>query len=220
MVSAVQTTELQSIALLLSLLIALVIGRRLSFSQLHQQRSYQHIVFGSAAALCLLWAFQTGIAGSPKVHFLWLAAMPLILGFRWSVFSSALALLGLTLMGIEPVNMLGMNFLLGCLAPICLTYGIYSLCFHKLPKNVFVYIFLCAFIPGALTIALKMLLLSGYYYFDGIYQWGNIVDNYLQLVTLLAFPEAMFNGMTITLLIIYKPHWVYTYYDKYYLAKK
>jgi uncharacterized membrane protein len=63
------------------------------------------------------------------------------------------------------------------------------------------------------------LALSGYFYFDGIYSWQIIEDNYLMLTTLMFFPEAMFNGMTITLLIIYKPEWVYTFYDKLYLDK-
>jgi uncharacterized membrane protein len=30
----------------------------------------------------------------------------------------------------------------------------------------------------------------------------------------------MLNGMTMTLLIIYKPQWVYTFYDKFYIDKK
>jgi uncharacterized membrane protein len=142
-----------------------------------------------------------------------------LLGFRWAIFSASLALLGLTVFGKENIDMLGVNFLLGVLAPIALTYGIYSLTFHKLPRHIFTYIFLCAFIPGALTIGLKMLALSGYFYFDGIYSWQIIEDNYLMLTTLMFFPEAMFNGMTITLLIIYKPEWVYTFYDKLYLDK-
>ncbi|MFT5313825.1 MAG: putative membrane protein, partial [Paraglaciecola sp.] len=38
--------------------------------------------------------------------------------------------------------------------------------------------------------------------------------------TLMLFMEGMLNGMTITLLIIYRPEWVYTFYDKIYLEKK
>ena len=213
-------SDIQSFALIVSVVACYFIGRKLQFERLIHDKQCQHLVFGSAVCLTLLWSIQTGIQGYPQVHFLWLAALPLVLGFRWAIFSSVLALVSLTLFGIEPVAMLGINFLSGCLAPIALTYGIYSLTFHKLPKNVFVYIFLCAFIPGALTIGLKMLLISGYYYLDGVYSWQYIVDNYLMISTLLLFPEGMFNGMTITLLIIYKPHWVFTFYDKHYLDTK
>jgi len=212
-------TDLQALAGILSLVICYFISKKLVFSQLLSDKKCQHLVFGSAASVFMLWMFQTGIYDGLSVHFLWLSALPLLLGFRWAIFSATLALLGVTLFGKESIDMIGVNFLLGVLAPISLTYGIYSLTFHKLPRHIFTYIFLCAFIPGALTIGLKMLALSGYFYLDGMYSWYVIKDNYLVLSTLMLFPEATLNGMTITLLIIYKPEWVYTFYDKLYLDK-
>ena len=213
-------TTIQVLAILLSLLIVFWVSKELDFSQLIADKQCQHLVFGSAACVFILWMFRTGIYDGLTVHFLWLSALPLVLGFRWAIISASLALLGVTLVGQEPLNMLGVNFLLGVLAPIALAYGIYSFTFYKLPRHLFIYIFLCAFIPGALTIGLKMLLLSGYFYLDNVYPWFVIQDNYLILSTLMLFPEAMFNGMTITLLVIYKPHWVYTFYDRLYLDKQ
>jgi len=213
-------TDLQIVAGLLSLAIYYLIAKKLVFSRLISDKKCQHLVFGSAACVFILWMIRTGIYDGLSVHFLWLSALPLLLGFRWAIFSATLALLGVTILGNESIKMLGVNFLLGVLAPIALTYGIYSLTFHKLPRHIFIYIFLCAFIPGALTIGLKMLALSGYFYLDGVYTWQVIENNYLVLSSLMLFPEAMFNGMTITLLIIYKPQWVYTFYDKLYLDKQ
>lgn len=213
-------TDIQTVAGLLSLLICFFVSKKLIFSQLILDKKCQHLVFGSAACVFILWMFRTGIYDGLNVHFLWLSALTLLLGFRWAIFSATIALLGVTIFGKESIDMLGINFLLGVLAPISLTYGIYSLTFHKLPRHIFTYIFLCAFIPGALTIALKMMALSGYFYLDGMYSWHIIEDNYLMISTLMVFPEAMFNGMTITLLIIYKPEWVYTFYDKLYLDKQ
>lgn len=213
-------TNLQLAAIVVSLVIAYLVTKKLIFSRLLSDKKCQHLVFGSAASLFILWMFRAGIYEGLTVHFLWLSALPLLLGFRWAIFSASLALLGVTLFGKESVDMLGVNFLFGVLVPITLTYGIYSFTFHKLPRHIFIYIFLCAFIPGALSIGLKMLVLSGYFYLDGLYTWQIIQDNYLVLSTLMLFPEAMFNGMTITLLIIYKPQWVYTFYDKLYLDKQ
>ena len=67
---------------------------------------------------------------------------------------------------------------------------------------------------------MKMFLIGGYYYLDGVHDWLTVKDNYLILISLMLFPEAMLNGMTMTLLIIYKPTWVYTFYDKHYLQNK
>ena len=213
-------TNLQALAGLISLVICYFVSKKLVFSQLLSDKKCQHLVFGSAACVFILWMFRTGIYDGLSVHFLWLSALPLLLGFRWAIFSATLALVGVTLFGNDSIEMLGVNFLLGILAPITLTYGFYSLTFHKLPRHIFIYIFLCAFIPGALTIGLKMLALSGYFYLDGMYSWYVIRDNYLVLSTLMLFPEAMFNGMTMTLLVIYKPEWVYTFYDKLYLDEQ
>lgn len=116
--------------------------------------------------------------------------------------------------------MFGINGIVGVMVPICSSYLLYSLSFHRLPRHFFVYIFAASFFPGALMIAIKMALLGGYYAIDGVHSWDVIMDNYLVLIPLLLFPEAMLNGMTMTLLIIYKPDWVYTFQDKFYLNKK
>lgn len=194
--------------------------RRLSFRTLIDGKKIQHLVFGCAASIFFLWIFRTGIYPGLNVHFLWLTALTLILGFHWAVAASFMALLGITLIGEESWAMLGVNGLLGTLAPIFLSYLLYSFVFHKLPRHVFIYIFVCAFLSGAMMIGIKMFLLSGYYYVNGDYDWVTIKDNYLVLSTLMLFMEGMLNGMTITLLIIYRPQWVYTYNDKVYLEKK
>ena len=58
-----------------------------------------------------------------------------------------------------------------------------------------------------------------YYWLIDTYTFQQLLDNYLFYATLIWFPEAMLNGMAITLLITYKPHWVKTFYDKEYLDK-
>lgn len=180
----------------------------------------QHLVFGSAAAVFFLWLFRTQVQDGPPIHFLWLTALCLTLGFRRAMFAGALSLLGVTALGMESWQMFGINGVLTVSLPLAVSYLIYSLGFHYLPRHFFVYIFLCAFIPGGLMIALKMFALSSYYTLDGIYSWQYVQDNYLIVSLLMLFPEAMLNGMTMTLLILYKPNWVYTFYDKFYLHGK
>lgn len=180
----------------------------------------QHMLFGSAACVFFLWLFRTGIYDGLNVHFLWLTALSLLLGFRWAMLSGLIALTGITLIGKESWSMFGINGLFAVSAPIAMSYLIYNLAFHRLPKHFFVYVFVCAFLPGALMLATKMLLLGSFYYLDGQHSWTVVKDNYLVLIPLMLFPEGMLNGMTMTLLVIYKPQWVYTFYDKYYIDNK
>lgn len=184
-------------------------------SQLLSSKSSQHLLFGAAASVFGLWLFRTGIYPGLDVHFLWLTALSLLLGFRRAMLASALALLGVTAVGLEPWQMLGTNGLLAVTLPIGISYLVYNLAYHHLPRHFLTYVFLCAFITGALMISLKMAALAGYYYLEGVYSWQQVYDNYLILALLLAFPEGMLNGMTMTLLIIYKPHWIYSYSQKY-----
>lgn len=190
--------------------------RATPFQELLSNRFRQHLIFGSAASLFFLWLFRTGIPDSPTVHFLWLTALCLTLGYRHAIIASGLTFLGMIIVGYEPLNMWGVKGLLGVAIPVGLTYLIYNFSFHKLYRHFFMYIFVCAFFTGALMISVKMLLLSGYYHLDGIYDDGVIYDNYIMLIPLMLFSEAMLNGITMTMLVVYKPQWVYTFYDKFY----
>jgi len=49
---------------------------------------------------------------------------------------------------------------------------------------------------------------------------GNPGGDYLQVIPLLMFGEAFLNGMVMTLLIAYKPRWVATFHDEWYLDGK
>ena len=211
---------LQITALLGYLALVFFTLKNLNLARLFSDRQLQHLLFGSAASLFTLWWFRTGIYEGLNVHFLWLSATTLLLGFRWAIVSSFMAMLGLTLVGLESWQMLGINGLLGVAAPIALAYIIYSLSFHHLPRHLFVFIFVCGFFAGLASLVLKMGLLGGYYALAGIHDWSIVQDNYLILIPLLLFPEGLLNGMTMTLLIIYKPHWVYSFHDKFYLDDK
>lgn len=194
--------------------------RNLPIRQFIDDKKVQHLVFGASVSLFVLWLFRTGIYTGLDVHFLWLTALTLLLGLRWALVSGLISLLGVTLLGLEQWSMFGINGLLAVSAPLVVTYLVYNFSFHNLPKHFLVYVFVCAFITGAAVMALKMFLLGSYYYIDNIHSWEVVRDNYLLLIPLMLFSEAMLNGMTMTLLIIYKPAWVYTFYDKYYINDK
>jgi uncharacterized membrane protein len=208
------------LALCLFIAIYGYVASRVDWRQFASDKFLQHLVFGSGAALFVLWLFRAGIYDGLDVHFLWLSALTLTLGFHYALLIAGLVLVGITVVGKESWDMLGANGLLGVCLPIALTYGIYAFSFHRIPRHLFVYVFVCAFFPGALMIALKMLFIGGFYVLGGVHALDIVNDNYWVLIPLLLFPEAMLNGMTMTLLIIYKPHWVKTFADRDYLDPK
>ena len=213
-------TIIEIMSLIGALCLLFIVLKNTKIADLKTDTTLQHRFFGTTVLVFILWIFRAGIVDELYVHFMWLTSLALVLGFRWAIISASLVLLAVTLLGYEHASMLGVNWLAGVAMPIAITYLIFSWSFHKLPRNVFVYLFVCGFFPGAITISLKMLILAGYYYIDTDLTWDTIYQNYVLLTPLLLFPEAMFNGMTMTVLIVHKPHWVYTFHDKFYIDNK
>ena len=210
-------SSLQLLALLIYGVLLLGAARHVDFTHFASNKQQQHLIFGTAASLFVLWLFKAGIFEGLDVHFLGLSVLTLMLGFRNAIIASFIALLGANAVGYGSWENVGVNGLLGTVLPISITYLFYMLSFHHIPRQLFVYIFVCAFFPAALSIALKTLTLGAFYYIEGTYPWDIIFNNYVLLIPLLVFPEALLNGMAITLLVIYQPTWVYTFHDKFYL---
>lgn len=188
---------------------------------IHQitETKIQHLVFGIAAVLSLLWWMHASIFQGLEIHLFWLTAATLILGWRWAMFSALLTHITLAAMGLVDWRYAPFYYVINAMLPIAFSYFMYMVAYHRLPRHFFVYTFFCSFFTGALSLALCMFLWAGFTAMIGLYSWQLIVDNYLLLIPLLLFPEGLLNGMAMTLLIVYKPDWVKTFYDNQYLDK-
>ena len=176
-------------------------------------------VFACSLILALLWQIKAGILPYLNIHILGVTAITLVMGWR---LASLCALLSTSLLWyFTPLSAseFAPFLLLTALVPIYLSYGLFVLCYNFLPRHFFVYIFVCAFICAGLVGAAKIMLNTGYFWWSGVYPWQTLYDNYLFYSVLIWFPEAMLNGMAITLLITYRPEWVKTFYDREYLDK-
>ncbi len=213
-------TNLQILCAFIAVIFLIFVVNKTDLKKIKDERKWQHIVFGSCTLVFFLWLFRVSIYDGLIIHFLWLTTLTLVLGFRWAILSGTFVLLMSTFIGNESWSMIGVNAIIGVYVPIILTYSIFSFTFHRIPRQLFVYIFLCAFFPGAVTIGLKMLMFSGYFYWEGFYDWDTISYNYLNMTMLVIFPEAFFNGFSMTCLIVYKPDLVYTFHDKFYIDDK
>ncbi|WP_445402269.1 energy-coupling factor ABC transporter permease [Zobellella sp. An-6] len=183
-------------------------------------KSRQHLCFGAAIALVPLWMLQAGIKEGLEVHFLGLTTLALVLGWRLSQLMALLSLLLVTVFGVESWNEFGANLLLGVILPIGVSYFVFLLTYSYLYRHLFVYIFVAGFFNAALTMAVKILAFAGYMTWSGQYPWQTVLDNYVSILPLLLFPEALLNGMAITLLVVFRPQWVCTFYDRDYLINK
>ncbi|WP_375057562.1 energy-coupling factor ABC transporter permease [Zobellella sp. DQSA1] len=207
-------------SILLSMVVLLVAARSLDWHAWLADKTRQHLCFGAAIALVPLWMLQAGIKEGLEIHFLGLTALTLMLGWRLSQLTALLSLLLVTLFGVESWGDVGINLLLGVILPIAVSYFVFLLTYSYLYRHLFVYIFVAGFFNAALAITAKTLAFAGFMLWSGQYSWPTVMDNYVSILPLLLFPEALLNGMAITLLVVFRPHWVCTFFDRDYLINK
>lgn len=176
-----------------------------------QQPLLQMLVGASVCALTVLWQIKAQLPGWPTIHFLGITSLVLVLGLRLglvaiaSTFGLQLLFLSLTAQGL-PADMAEWlwRWLLLALTATC-SYGVYLLVdrwlsrdfFHVIFAGCFLNALVCTMLFYGVSIALAR---SDH----GIEL--SIDDGFL--LTLIAFPEALLNGMAMTLFVVYRPHWV------------
>ncbi|MDV7103020.1 energy-coupling factor ABC transporter permease [Vibrio sp. TH_r3] len=181
---------------------------------------FQHFTFLTLLGLFLLWSAQAGVIEGLNVHFLGLTVITLIFGPRVAFILTVPVIIGLIITGqIQPLNS-GQYLLFSSLLPILISYSIFIVSFHYLPKNIFIFIFIAGFLNGAITGSVHLVLNTLLQYFTHQYDWVIIKDNYLVLLPLLAFPEGLLNGMTAAILSVYRPEWLRLFSDKHYIYQQ
>lgn len=193
---------------LMSLVVLGIAGWAANWRTLSSHSSVQHVFFAACLALGLCWSIRAGISAGMGVHFLGMVAATLVMGWPLALVAGAVALVGVTFVGLEAWEALGINFLFSVLLPALSGYWVTRWVQANLPANPFVYIFLCGFFNGALSIALvascTALMLGGL----GIYEWAKVYDDYYRYLPLMLFPEAFLNGMIIAGLVGAAPNWL------------
>ncbi|MGF1687179.1 hypothetical protein L4C36_10870 [Photobacterium japonica] len=184
-----------------------------------REKAYQHWVLASVVGIFVLWQLEAGLSDGLQVHFLAMTVLVLCHGWRIACWVGLGPMALMMAMGLLPVADAGIYGVLTVLLPALSSFMVFQLTYRYLPHHLFIYLFVAAFFNGALTMVVHQLATGGAMWLMGGYSWAYIVDNYLLLLPLLLFPEALLNGMAITLLVVYKPEWVRSFHDNDYLMK-
>lgn len=206
--------------LVLALLVITIAASRLNWLALGQDPERLQLSVVATLIITSIWMLQTGIHPGLNIHFLALTTLTLCLGWRLSLICATIALVIITVLGINSWSDFGVNLLLGVVWPISFTYFFFLLTYSYMAKQLFIYTFIAGFFNAALTLAVSMLAFGLHAYWTDLYSWRVIMDDYLTILPLVLFPEGLINGMSLTALVMYKPEWVCTYSDHDYLFKK
>ena len=199
------------------LLIAALVFNRDFWRDLQQKAVPWPVAGASVCVLALLWQTDATVLDALSIHFLALTSLVLLFGLRLSCLLFVLVMALQWLMTTLPLDQLLWNLVFSWLV-LALNYAVYLLCFHYLKRQLFIYLFVGAFLNSALGLVVFMLL-QAWLQADQ-YSSHQLYEGYLIFIPLAALPEALLNGMAMTLLVIYKPEWVYTFYQRIYLSEK
>lgn len=179
-----------------------------------------HVYFGAVAVACVLWTLRAGIAPGYNYHLLGMTSLCLMFDWQFALLAASLVLLVTTWKGPAGGEAFALNALIMGALPVLSTRVLLYASQRRLTHNFFVYIFVNAFFAGALGILLSGLAASAVL---ALAEGGTVNqtrEDYLLFIPLLMFGEAFLNGMAMTLLVAYRPRWVSTFHDHWYLDGK
>jgi len=188
-----------------------------------RNREDSNVLFASVVLLWLVWQLRTDLPGIEGLEFRLLLATGVTLMFGWGFAFLAIcaAQVLITLQGMAQWGSFAAVVVCNGAVPIAVTVAMYALSRRWLPRHFFVYIFICCFLAGALGMLASRLagmavLLSG-----GAYTFYQMqVEGYFIMVPITMFSEAFVNGAVMTMLVVFKPHWVGSFRDQHYLKGK
>lgn len=178
-----------------------------------------HVFLGAVVVVAALWAIGGRVG--PDVHFHLLGATVLYL-----MFGLPLAIVGMTLVAAAATAAGGADWvaiaaraLLPGVLPVLMSHLVLRAAQARLPANFFVYVFVAAFLGGAVA------MLSNAAAAAAIVALAPAVDApaadaWVAMALMLAFGEATLTGMLMTLFVVYKPAWVATFDDALYLRRR
>ncbi|MGD2113317.1 MAG: energy-coupling factor ABC transporter permease, partial [Gammaproteobacteria bacterium] len=179
-----------------------------------------HVYFGAIACIVVLWILRAGIGAGYNFHLLGATTLCLMFEWQFALLAVSLALIITTWQHQAGWEAFALNALIMGALPILVTRLLLYFSQRWLVHHFFIYIFLNAFLAGALGMLLCSLAAAAVLKLavsDGAPLGG---PGYLAVVPLLMFGEAFLSGMMMTLLVAYRPRWVATFHDHWYLDGK
>ena len=179
-----------------------------------------HVYFGAVVVVIVLWILRGGIQPGLDYHLLGVTSLVLMFEWQFALMAVSLVLAFSTWAGPAGWQAFAMNALIMGAIPVLFTRSFLYVCQRRLPHNFFIYVFINAFLAGALSILLAGLATALVQQSAGIHPQDSITNNFLMILPMLMFGEGFLNGAAMSLVVAYRPQWVATFHDRWYLQGK
>lgn len=186
--------------------------------ELFPDRRRQHLLFGTCFAVFLLWLMRRDFDTGVSYHFIGMTAVTLLLDWPLAVVAGVVAQVGLCALGRQDLAGMGVNGLLFIALPVLVTESCAILVERSQPKSPFVYIFCSGFLAAGLAAFLCLLSALGLLWIEGVFEMPIWLEDFIGYLWLIIFPEAFINGMIVSALVVFSPHWLETFNRTRYLS--
>ena len=176
-----------------------------------------HVMLGGAVALTVLWSVRAGLPHGIVIHLLGTAGLSLMVGAPLGLFAGALVAIAAGAVHGTPWAAVPAEFLVGAVVPVLVTHAILRVSQRLLPPNFFVYVFVACFFGAALGGLLAGLAGAAAFVAAGAVPADVMLGEYVPYLVFLAFGEGTLTGMALTLAVVYRPEWVATFDDAFYI---
>ncbi len=174
----------------------------------------------SVFALAVVWMIRASIDNGMNIHILGTMLFTLMFGWRLGVLGISLVSLLVCLWGnILPANLAAM-ILINAVFAVTFCYFIFLVIEAVLPHNLYIYLYLSAFFGSALSYSLTGTLSAALLGLFGAQSWSFLIDVYLPLYYLMSFAESFLTCGLLTMFVVYRPAWVFSFRDERYLTGK
>lgn len=179
-----------------------------------------NVFLGACVFLLMIWTLRAGISPGINFHYLGMATLTLMFGWRMALIGASLVLLGVTLNGGAGWTLFPVNALLMGAVPILFCHWLRGQLERRLPLNFFIYVLGNGFFGAALGVALSATLTALVLWGSGAYTMERLGYEFLPFFPLLMVPEGFLNGMVTAMLVGFRPGWVHTFDDARYFSDK
>lgn len=192
---------------------------RAPWSLVWRNSTRQHLIYASLLGLLLLWHLQIKWLEGFALHPLGMTAVTLIIGWQFAFIIGVAAQLACVLLATAAIDSLGFNILLTVAVPIFVTSLMlrFSDALHW--QNIFIYLLGVGFVGAILSVLAIALCFTALAYALDLFAVLEFIDQ-APLILLLMFPEGFINGMLISAIAVFKPDWVKTFNDDFYIDGK
>lgn len=179
-----------------------------------------NVFFGSILVLILLWHMRVDVQPGLSFHLLGLTAITLMFGWSLAVLAATLALAAVTFNTAGGWESFAVNAMIGGVIPVALTQIMLIMIRWYLPKHFFVFVLVNGFLTAGFVGIATGYLVTGLLVAGGTYSFAELDRTFLPFFPLMFLPEAILNGWAITVLVAFRPQWVYSFSDEQYLKGK